>query len=352
MEVAKDIVGLSVPFAVGIAAGVCLTNLPLTYLYAGISGLALTVSLGFACLAKARKILSVIILFLACGAFCAITDGIGDIAESRSEAHVSGAIKMIDGVGFDGEVTAPLVKALLTGDRTAIPRKISSDFRAAGASHILALSGLHLGVIYMILLWATSIIGFSPAARRVRFLLIIGISGSYAIATGASPSIVRAFLFILLRETALLLNRPQRPALILCAALTIQLMLNPSEISSTGFQLSYLAMAGITFVFPRMKSWYPETHGFSPTKKIWDMASLSVSCQLFTAPLAWLKFGSFPVYFLITNLIAMPLSSILIMLAVGCILLSAVGICPEIFIKGTDLIADTLVYSLEIISTM
>lgn len=363
MDVAEDIVGLSVPFVAGIAGGVYLVAALLSpeaphqalsqmYMFAGISGSVLAISAGLMCLRRPRKPLAVMILFLLCGLFCAMTDGIGDIAESGSRAHVSGISALIDRTGFDGETTAPLVKALLTGDRTGISRNVSSAFRAAGASHILALSGLHLGVIYMILLWTTTIIGFSPTARRIRFLMIIGVSGTYAIATGASPSIVRAFLFILLRETSLLLNRPQRPALILCAALTIQLMLNPSVFSSAGFQLSYLAMAGITFVFPKMKSWYPDPAGFSVTKKIWDMASLSISCQLFTAPLVWLKFGTFPVYFLITNLIAMPLSSMLIMLAVCCLLLASAGICPEIMIKGTDWIANALIYSLEIISTM
>ena len=363
MDVEEDIVGLSVPFVAGIAAGASLLPATLTpgaprmtliliYLYAGMAGLGLTVSTAAACYFRVRKPIILASLFLALGIFCGLTDSIGDLGTMGTRSHVAGACSLIDGIDFPSGTTAPLVKALLTGDRSGLPRALATSFRTAGASHILALSGLHLGVIYMLMLWATTVFGHSPAARRLRWIMIITLSGLYVHATGASPSIVRAFLFILLRETAILTNRPQRPLVILCSALTIQLLANPSVVRSLGFQLSYLAMAGITIVYPRMKAWYPREGGFSLPRKVWDAASLSVSCQLFTGPLVWLRFGSFPQYFLLTNLIAMPLASILIMVSVATVLLSATGICPEIMIKGTDFIANALIYSLEIISTM
>ena len=142
-----------------------------------------------------------------------------------------------------------------------------------------------------------------------------------------------------------------------------QAMLTPQELESVGFQLSYLAMAGIYLLYPRMKEWYkgPGTDGKAsvpvrwtvrarPVKRLWDAAALSVSCQVFTAPAVWYYFGTFPPYFLITNLIAVPLSTAAINLSIPVIILSHLGICPEILVRADDLVICAMCRSLEIIS--
>ena len=251
--------------------------------------------------------------------------------------------------------TAPLVKALLTGDRSDLTKEITGRFRDSGASHILALSGLHLGVLYLLLARLTAPLGNSLAARRLRYSLIIASALFYAVMTGGSPSIVRAFLFIAINETARLLGRKRDPVRVLLAALTIQLALRPDVIASVGFQLSYAAMAGIFLLYPTLERIYPASDGgrwsgLNPFRKIWNAAMLSISCQAFTAPIVWHYFRTFPKYFILTNLLALPLTSAVMVLSVTTIALSFLGICPGLLTVLNDHAMQALVFCLKVIS--
>ena len=169
--------------------------------------------------------------------------------------------------------------------------------------------------------------------------------------TEAGPSIVRAFLFILIGEICTLTGRRRKPSRVLCLALLIQLVINPGVIRSLGFQLSYLAMAGIVLLYPVLEKWYPEGSRFNPIRKIWQMAAIAISCQLFTGPLAWIKFGTFPRHFLLTNLMAIPIVTVLMWVAVITIALSGLGWCPGLFITITDGLSRLLVWVLTVISS-
>ncbi|MBP5483278.1 MAG: ComEC/Rec2 family competence protein [Bacteroidales bacterium] len=296
--------------------------------------------------------------FLILGMFCAINADMTDGLRLHSSVQVwadnaAGSLRaLIRRIPFPGEATSPLLLALLTGDKSALPPETVAVFRQSGASHILALSGLHIGIIYLIFDRLTRIIGRSPVARTVRFVLIVAGAGFFTLMTGCGPSIVRAFLFITINETMRLLGRPVKPVRVLCLALLLQLVLEPSAIRSVGFQLSYLAMAGIFLLFPVLEKWYPESSKYDPFRKIWSMAALSISCQIFTGPLAWLRFHSFPRYFLLTNLMALPLTTTLMTSAVITVSLSAAGLCPAVLIKTTDGICRLLLWVLEIIASM
>ena len=87
-------------------------------------------------------------------------------------------------------------------------------------------------------------------------------------------------------------------------------------------------------------------------EKIWDMAALTISCQMFTGPLAWFRFGTLPKYFLLTNLISMPLTSLLMMLAVPSVTLHAAGLCPVFLIDATEHAASALIFVMDVISGM
>ena len=255
-------------------------------------------------------------------------------------------------IPFPSEGTAPLLTALLTGDRSGLAPETVSAFRESGASHILALSGLHLGIIYVLFDRLTRVAGQTPLARYLRFGAIVLSAGFFTLMTGASPSLVRAFLFILINEILRLTGRPRKASRVLCLALLVQLVLDPSAIRSVGFQLSYLAMAGIFLLYPLLEAWYPPSPAWDPFRRIWKAAALSISCQLFTSPLAWWRFHSFPRYFLLTNLLALPLTTALMTSAVLTVALWAVGLCPPVLINATDALCNWLQRALEIIATM
>ena len=347
---------LAVHFTAGVAAGALLLRLPADPVFLS-SGLILVLaSLVFIVLKTERNHL-LFPAFLLLGAFCAFTDAFPGadrvtFLERWTSAWAERLRAFIDGIPFPSESTAPLLKALLTGDRSGLSQDTVRVFRESGGAHLLALSGLHIGILYLLLsrlLWP---LGNSPRARRVRYALIVLAAGLFTLMTGASPSIVRAFLFIFLNETARIACRPRDPLRILSTALLIQLVLSPSAITSTGFQLSYLAMAGIFLLFPILEGWYPKSARFDPVRKIWEAAALSISCQVFTGSLAWFRFHSFPTYFLLTNLLALPLTTLLMGSAVTTLVLRGIHGCPGFLLHATDWLCQALVWILQVISSM
>ena len=270
-----------------------------------------------------------------------------------------------DGIPFCDTQTNEFIKAILTGERKGMSQEVTDMFRKSGASHILALTGLHRGVIYMMISRALSLIGFSPRALRIRSAVTVLLCGTYTLATGAGPSIVRAYLFIVLNEAALLSGRYRSTGNVLLAALVLQSCISPAAIRSVGFQLSYAAMAGIAFIYPWLKGLWPEeSRGpineisfakaaiIRPTRWLWNSIAMSVSCQALTAPLVWIYFGTFPIYFILTNLIALPLTGIVIPSAALTLVLSMAGICPDLLVRVTEWLAGLLIGALEIIASM
>lgn len=398
MTETADIKPLALAFTFGAASGLLLSRISMHAAYIS-SATSLLVALTLTVITSAdRRQAEILLLFLTAGFFCAATStltSLGAVAGKPLFAGLAADFRsMISSIPFPHEGTAPLINALLTGDRSSLDSSVMNSFRDSGASHILALSGLHLGIIYGILLKVTSIFGKHPTIKAVRSLIIISLCGIYTLATGASPSLVRAFLFILVNETARLTHRSNNPLRVYCAALFIQTAINPQVISSTGFQLSYLAMAGIFLLYPALKKWYPqeeaagdmliekgagltESDGLegvmidkdccrarrcwtswmktivsAAPRKIWDAAALTISCQVFTGPLAWWKFGTFPKYFLLTNLLSLPLTSAVMLLSVSTSVLFAIGICPDFLISLTDSSASLLLFIMKVISSM
>lgn len=415
MTETADIKPLALAFTFGAASGLLLSRISMHAAYIS-SATSLLVALALTVITSAdRRQAEILLLFLTAGVFCAATStltSLGAVAGKPLFAGLAADFRsMISSIPFPHEGTAPLVNALLTGDRSSLDSSVMNSFRDSGASHILALSGLHLGIIYGILLKVTSIFGKHPTVKAVMSLIIISLCGIYTLATGASPSLVRAFLFILVNETARLTHRSNNPLRVYCAALFIQTAINPQVISSTGFQLSYLAMAGIFLLYPALKKWYPqkeaagdmliendagltESDGLegvmidkdagrtesdvleggmidkgccrarrcwtswmktivsAAPRKIWDAAALTISCQVFTGPLAWWKFGTFPKYFLLTNLLSLPLTSAVMLLSVSTSVLFAIGICPDFLISLTDSSASLLLFIMKVISSM
>lgn len=344
---------VSLLFASGVAAGAVLdAGGPEAYLICGICAALL-----FPGASAARKFPRLIpVLFVLCGFFVYVSHtpsnagGWGVAALIGRAGEGFGAF--IDNVPFREKGTGALLKAFLQGNRAGLTKDLTSTFRKAGASHLLALSGLHMGIIYMILDRLAGIAGRSPGMRRLRYAMITAAALFFTLMTGASPSIVRAFLFILIRETAKLLCRPQNLGRTLCTALLLQLAVMPEAIASAGFQLSYLAIAGITLIYPEMEKWYPGYGKQDPLRYLWRTSALSISCQVFTAPLVYCLFGTFPLHFLLTNLIAIPLTTVFMALGITALALTAAGFHPAFLCSACDAVCSALVFSLEVVSSL
>ena len=366
MAEGRESVAYALPFCAGTVTGIFICGYRVlhrteSYLAASISSAACLILLAawFFGREKTRGLCGIAPVAAAmffCGIFCWSSHALGELsvpgdrktlAEELASPAAAWLKSSIDSLPLRDYGSNALIKALVTGDRSDVPESTEAAFRDSGASHILALSGMHLAVIYMILSKILSVFGQSRPADKVRFAIILGSTFFYSVMTGSSPSIIRAFLFITLRETALLTGRKARPANILCSSLTIQCALSPPVITSASFQLSYLAMCGIYFLYQALRDLYPA--GVPVIKKIWDSAAMSIACQAFTGPLAWLLFGSAPAYFIITNLIAVPLSSALMPAALAAAFLYRAGLCPDFIIRGIDMATVFLVDCLKVI---
>ncbi len=374
MEAERDIAGITLPFACGVA--VVMFSESMTRIRPELCSIAayavILLSISFLLHSVHHRFTSAHIRLLtgiclmACGVICGISSEIMSVGKTSGtciikhiESLGTAMGETIDAVRFRSPDTNAILKALIIGDRSDIPSHITDAFKESGASHILALSGLHLGMIYGIAVKAFSFIGNSPSARFIRSTATVSACGAYTLAVGAGPSIVRAFLFILIGETARMTGRFRSIGTALMTSLLIHLAIAPESIREAGFQLSYAAMAGIAFIFPWLRTFWPENRSEGnngrrprPIRWIWETAALSISCQITTGPLAYMYFGTFPIHFLLTNLIALPLTGLIIPFALAVLCLSSLDICPDILSRATEVLVTALSEALEVISLM
>ena len=324
---------ISIPFISGIFLS---SLLPDSY---AIDSIFALLSLFLFLASRNGRPLSVTALFLSIGIFCSLTARLNFIPPHTPPfiAGTSTALKTaVNSIPFD--------KSLLS-------TSIRANFTKSGAAHILALSGLHLGLIATLLSRLLSPLGNNPVAKYAKCTITISLCAIYTLACGAGASLVRAFIFICLGSIGKLLPHRKIPAvnLLLFAGL-LQLCIRPDFAHELSFQLSYLACAGIILVFPQIRDWHPTRQGLS--FGIWKSLSLSISCQLFTAPLIWHTFGTLPKYFLLTNLLALPICGFLIPASVLTITASALGANPKALVKICEFSASLLTDTLKTIASI
>jgi competence protein ComEC len=216
---------------------------------------------------------------------------------------------LLDGILLDGDAAeVAIAKALAIGDKSMIDAALKSKYKASGAMHLLALSGLHVGVVYTFLKAFMAFLGNSLAAKTAKRVVILTTLWGFALVSGLSSSICRAVTMITIYEAGSFLGADRNMLRSLAISALLICLFNPDAPFGIGFQLSYSAVVGIYFLFPRLKSllnYRSPLLGY-----IWNTLCLSISCQAATAPLAFLYFGTFPKYFMVTNLLAIPLGSV------------------------------------------
>ena len=252
---------------------------------------------------------------------------------------ISVRLDRIAGGGSEGAI----LSAIAIGDKSRIDRSLKSDFRQSGAMHLIALSGLHIGVLYLLITLSLDIFGNSPPAKIIRKAITLALLWGYAMVSGMSSSILRAVLMITVYETGELLGSRRDLIRSLAISALIITLANPDAPFQIGFQLSYGAMAGIGVIYPRLKG-ILDCRG-AAMEKIWNTTALSLSCQAATAPLVWIYFGSFPRYFLITNFVAIPLTS-------AAIYLTPLALVTENLPVAGDFLGSALHWSLYALRTV
>ena len=216
-----------------------------------------------------------------------------------------------------------IVKAILLGDDDTMEPELKASYAAAGVSHILCVSGMHVGVIFMILNFLLRPFDLFKSTRYLKTLLMLLVIWLYAHITGLSPSVTRSATMFTFVTIGQLIQRNTNVFHSLLASLWILLVVNPLLLFELGFQLSYLAVGGIVLLQPLLAGIYECRTRMG--SYFWGLVTVSVAAQISTFPISAHYFGQFPNYFLLSNMSVIMLSFVVMMTG---ILLLCVSFVP------------------------
>ena len=241
-----------------------------------------------------------------------------------SRARICGILKKY----IPGSIESGLAEALLVGYKEDLDKELLQVYSNTGVVHVIAISGLHLGILYII---CKGLLSFLPVFRYrkiVTSILIIVFLWVFSLLTGGSPSVLRSAVMF----TAILSGESfeRKISIYNCLAASAFLLLcfRPYWIFDIGFQLSYAAVLGIlVFHKPVYQLLYVNNKLLD---MVWQMTAVTLSAQVLTTPVSLFYFHQFPIYFLPANLIAVPLSSAVLILTIFLCVVSFVPGVPEI----------------------
>ena len=213
-----------------------------------------------------------------------------------------------------------LATALIYGDDDLISKDLINAFSVTGTLHVLSVSGLHVGLIYILLNYLFSFLGKIKNGNKYKSVCIVICLCAYALLTGLTPSVLRSvimFSFIVMGKN---FKQEANAFNSLFASALLLLVFNPMYLLDIGFQLSYLAVFGILFFYPRINSLLKVENYL--LNKAWQTTAVSVAAQLSTLPISLYYFNQFPTYFIPANLIIIPYTTLLMY---ACILLICVS---------------------------
>ncbi len=239
--------------------------------------------------------------------------------------------KKMQNPGF-GKSEWAVINALILGDRQFVSKNLQGDYTGAGVVHILAVSGLHVGILFLILSFV-----FSPLKRLKNGKLYIGISiililWIFALVAGLSGSVVRAVTMFSFITIGTFIRNQKTPVLeSVFASYFIILLIEPLFVFDVGFQLSYIAVIGIVVLQPKMME-------ILPTKKpvflykIAQLLTVSIAATLATLPLSLYYFHQFPSLFWLSNVVIIPFIGIILGMGLLVALLAVLGILPDFIV--------------------
>ena len=225
-------------------------------------------------------------------------------------------VRMYEHLGFKGDELY-LLSAFTVGEKRGFSQSLKDAYASAGMSHILALSGLHLGVFYMMLVALFSFFGGRRSFYLVRELLAILLLWGFVFVAGFTSSVLRAAVLFTIVGVGRCLRRDATGLNSLAFAAIAMLLFSPRLLFDVGFQLSFASVAAILLFLPWLRNLFCcDSHG-----KVYDtffsLVAVSLAAQVGVLPFVWYYFGTFPLYFLLANLLLVPLAPLLMGLAVA-----------------------------------
>ena len=224
--------------------------------------------------------------------------------------------------GVDGSAYA-VVAAMALGDKSQLTRELRDAYTISGASHILALSGLHLGIIYTLL----SLLLSRRRWQMVSQILIIVSIWLFVFLVGLSASVVRSAVMVSIYALLSLGHRDKLSVNTLAFAAIVMLLFNPMALFDVGFQLSFMAVLTILLFYPLLESLWsqPFLLDYRLFRWLWTMLSVSCAAQIGVAPLIAYYFGRISCYFLLANLVVVPAAALILYLSLAVLLIPSLA---------------------------
>lgn len=237
--------------------------------------------------------------------------------------------------GFNSK-TLSIINALLLGKRQEVSKEIIENYTKAGAIHILAISGLHIGIILLFLNFILKPIEKLKNGANIKLVLCVLLLWCFAFLAGLSASVVRAVTMFTAVAISYLGNRKTNVFQNLLVSIFFLLLFNPYYLFDVGFQLSYLAVFFIVWLQPILENlWQPK---LKIVKYLWQIVTVSTTAQMGVLPLSLYYFHQFPSLFFITNLVVIPFLGFILSFGIIVIILSVLNIVPEFLITGYEFI--------------
>lgn len=220
-----------------------------------------------------------------------------------------------------------IIQALLLGQRQEISQEIYSNYAAAGVIHILAVSGLHVGIILLLLNRLFKPLERLRWGRFIKLVLLLCLLWGFALLAGLSPSVVRAVSMFSFVAMGMQLKKRTSVLNTLFMSLMVLLLINPGFIRQVGFQLSYAAVFSIVLIQPHIYKIYRGE--LKIIKYFWGLLSVSIAAQLGVLPLSLFYFNQFPGLFFISNLVILPFLALILGMGILVLVLARLDSLPS-----------------------
>ena len=213
-----------------------------------------------------------------------------------------------------------IAEALLIGYTSDLDRDLVKAYSNTGVVHIIAISGMHLGLIYILLGWIFCRMPGIKKSKILQLVLMLTSLWLFAILTGAAASVIRSAVMFTFIAIGKAVSKKSSIFNSMAASAFVMLCYNPYFLWDVGFQLSYLAVIGIIIFQATIYNWIYFKNKI--VNEVWKLMAISLAAQVFTFPICIYYFHQFPNYFLLTNIIAVPLSSAILFMEIGLVALA------------------------------
>ena len=241
-----------------------------------------------------------------------------------------------------------IASGILFGIKNGLDNDLRTAFLISGGAHILAVSGLHVGILYGALLFPLGFLGNSRKSKCLQQLITLPLMWVFAFITGLTPSVVRATTMLSFYGLAGIMGKKSFSLNTVCATAFLMLLYNPMYLFDIGFQLSFSAVVAIITTNPLLQSIY-YTNNYV-IRYIWNSITISTASQIGTMPLAIYYFNQFPIVFLLTNLFVIPLVGILLTLLLIYLVFSHIITLPEFTLYPLQILLQLFISGVELLT--